>query len=1013
MSFVEGWQAEHYMADGPFCDSTPHGAEILEPGSDDEHYDDPEERRRRIDAAAHRYLSGYAPVLLTAVLKGPFEGPGANGWVNPWSKSKRGPAPEATAPAAVEATTKTTINVEPAETDVSDAESRTSCPLPSPQSLDQAGATPNALPVGEQNLERVQAWRNGAGLVAQVDDEPTWSFASDISLSQSQSQRKRRVTGSDWLMRKEVKRLKSAWEDDIEVSSAVNQSHNQRLTRGQLSSQREMKQENTIEESFQSTPITQRQTRSSQRSSQRISNSTPRKKSPETPTKPAQVPEEQSSAPLSTPVQTPPSAVKTRVTPRTIATEQKNDARAADISTGKSRKNAKARVEFETQEDESFLFRARPRSRGSKAAAVDVTDNDQMETSSSSGLVSSDESESDRDEEAMDLDGDTFMADETKVTSPESSAEPENQKDTVQAITKPEKGITLQNAADMPAVPNGDSETPGHDKVPNEADVASNQHHQDETTEEESVSASQERTIVVQPASPEKKSQRPSENHRSSPHVESAPPAKSSTPVAPHGNQYKANQSRKVSMSQQQRLLNSLAQIASPQSPWSKDLLFTSNSYPASQTSWVRNRDRAPETPVTQQRYQLETPDIPDYSFRATPVSSQTPGPASRYTNETVQACGSNHRGTPLGTQRGEVVSQQESPAVPASQQSPWKADLPSIPPLRPSGDIQEASQNTLVDPGYQSPWTATPENLRLAAKAALVSKQFKEPKPMSPTPVASSTEPSIPKTDPPAIKEAPPPVDATPRPLTPEPVLEIKKFANFMSPSPERPKRKSAHVRFSGGHLPSTQNLLAATTDNPWDAPQRPVKRVTWAPEVKGGEDLDGDEPATPVVTRAASPPPDLAVADLPTDDKDKFHDHFQAVSRRTKITHRLLPSASQQFLESPEPMAMAEAFVNADSFGPRTPKAPEALMVANDTPLSAEQESQQTVDDVDEVLLNLNEFINMVDVEADLARAKEDERKEREEKEKQKQQKTNWSSGLFGRLSFSGLMDAGVWDS
>lgn len=313
-----------------------------------------------------------------------------------------------------------------------------------------------------------------------------------------------------------------------------------------------------------------------------------------------------------------------------------------------------------------------------------------------------------------------------------------------------------------------------------------------------------------------------------------------------------------------------------------------------------------------------------------------------------------------------------------------------------------------------QSPWTASPEKLPLAVQQALMSPVFKLPNPASPSLIASliPTQPHTPKFDVLTVQEAPTPMNAMPGPSTPEPVFEIKRFANFMSPSPKKPQRKLKKGQLSGGKLPSTQNLLAATTENPWDATQRPVKRVRWAPEVEGGEDSNSSNPMTPIVTRAASPPPDMAVADLPTDKKDKFHDHFEAVSRRTKISHRLLPSASQQVLESPPPMAMAEAFVHADFFGPKALRAPEAPMFANDAPLPPHEESHEPIDDVDDVLLNLNEFINMVDVEADLARAKEEERKGQEMK-KQQQGKASTSGGLFGRLSFSGLMDAGVWNS
>ncbi|KAH9234378.1 hypothetical protein K456DRAFT_1835557 [Colletotrichum gloeosporioides 23] len=413
-----------------------------------------------------------------------------------------------------------------------------------------------------------------------------------------------------------------------------------------------------------------------------------------------------------------------------------------------------------------------------------------------------------------------------------------------------------------------------------------------------------------------------------------------------------------------------------------------------------------------------ETPMVQDDEFEPTPMNyKHMPHSESMIgiVRTDIQRSGDYASSS---IQPNDVTPAHESPALRASQQSPWKADVPAVAPVRQLQSIRENSQHSFLDPSYQSPWASSPVKMRQAAAEALAFNSFNSPMPASPSPLASSTSAYVPTplAEPVIEQESVPPME-TVRASTPEPILEIKRFANFMSPSPERPRRQPKRARVSGGHLPSTQNLLVATVDNPWDATPRPTKRVRWAPEVEGGAFPDDSDPATPLVNRTASPPPELAVADLPTGEDDQFQKHFQAVSRRTKITHRLLPSASQQVLESPGPMAMAEAFVTADALGAKA-AAPEAHMVAHDVPRASQQPLQlvsQEVDDVDAVLENLNEFIDMCDVQADLERTKEEERQEREKREREKQdQQTNGitSSQLFGGFSSGGFLDAGVWE-
>ncbi|EGS23987.1 uncharacterized protein CTHT_0006980 [Thermochaetoides thermophila DSM 1495] len=64
------------------CDPL-HGPEdVIYSGSDDDAYSDPEERSRRVETQALRYLEGKSVFLLSTSLRGPFDS--SSGWVNPW-----------------------------------------------------------------------------------------------------------------------------------------------------------------------------------------------------------------------------------------------------------------------------------------------------------------------------------------------------------------------------------------------------------------------------------------------------------------------------------------------------------------------------------------------------------------------------------------------------------------------------------------------------------------------------------------------------------------------------------------------------------------------------------------------------------------------------------------------------------------------------------------------------------------------------------------------------------------
>ncbi|OHW91402.1 protamine p1 [Colletotrichum incanum] len=839
MDLEEGWRVR-CLDDEPIYCEVPHDeAEVLYAGSDDDYYDNPNERKSRYEQAAVRFLQGHTPVLLTTVLRGPFEGPDAKGWVNPWqSRTKTAPA-ASVRKSEPEPVPKTTSDTESETFEALENGSTTSCHLPSPRSLDQAGITPHPF-MEEEELERVEAWRSTTESSGKMEED-AWLFSASLSQSQSQSRRKRRPAGSEWLKRNDSKRRKADKAHNIGGASVTAQ-HNTPSLHRDLSGSRshpQRKQQDFIAEEGRTSlerPGTSSQLRL--KSSQAIT-IRPSQQLPSHVCDKYHDASQEMTAPLSTPIQTPQSSRKSKMTPRTVTHESKPSSSGAAMIGQGVLGDIGVKDEFETQQDESFLLRARPREH-----VLDITHLSpirRMSFGRVSSPASTAPSETNSHGEFLDLDGDTCMADDTKATSPESSAE--DNEHCEDPLKKNKKLVVEQE-------PEGELETNG---------------------------------------------------------------------------------------------------------PQSEHLSGTS-----------------------------------------------APG----HTNDTLDAANP----TPVEGLEHVEASYQSSPT---EQDSPWKLDVPAMAPPQQQGLPTEGDDGSFVDPDCQSPWTASPERMRQAAQEALMSNFFNVTRPVSPSPLAppASMEPDALVVN--HASEHKQPVAAeTMRSSSPEPVFSIKSFANFMSPSPERPRRRSNKIRLSDGHLPSTQNLIAATTDNPWESVPKSYKRVKWAP-LPHEDDCDEDGgPQTPTGPRASSPPPEMAVADLPTGDDDQYQKHFQAVSRRKKLHHHLLPSASQQVLESPAPMAMAEAFVAADSF--RAPPATEAAMYADETPsLPKDVESQEpALDDVDDVLRNLNEFIEMVDVEADLARAKEEGHKENTRRQQQQQQSERLGGAFASGFSFDGMLDAGVWD-
>lgn len=229
---------------------------------------------------------------------------------------------------------------------------------------------------------------------------------------------------------------------------------------------------------------------------------------------------------------------------------------------------------------------------------------------------------------------------------------------------------------------------------------------------------------------------------------------------------------------------------------------------------------------------------------------------------------------------------------------------------------------------------------------------------------------------------------------------LSVKKFSDFMIPSPSK-KRPSADGSILRG-ASSTSRGLSGTPSL-----SKPKRRVTFAPlpgeegtapavpESKTNDifveedisyfDANGHKTASIRITRsqnrAASPPPtnvDTANGDELPDHDDKFARHFAAMSKRNKDpprkTQRLLPPESQQTNSSQPIDAMAEAFIQASQTRKKSSELVEAVddnvrLVQSSSEKTTspmlmgainQQENIDPVDDVSAVLDNIDDFLN-----------------------------------------------------
>jgi hypothetical protein len=991
-----------------YCEATCDPEDILYEGSDDEKYDSPEERKRRYEAAGQRFLDGKTPLLLTALLKGPFESK-STGWLNPWrSKHQDGTKRTRTSPGKLARSAKIRRNI---STPVTVQPNSLECHLPSPESLNPSEVEAHPY-LEEDELAKVQQWRDSVEIGNERNDQKDKLWVS--TPSGTASERKRKAKGSSWLKLLVNKRRRT----DIMESGSVNTPIPSRSQAPALFA-------NALNTSFSSVP--DRLPSSAIAAGRYFGATQDDLVVSEDELARNKIAAEQAAADSSSPLsnlQHTPSLASTfnsfsqgrieQPTPSKLRKSRRSSLphKPAVESLDRGYNDTAApNPAFETQEDESFCFKMR--SKFNQIAEDTPEEDDVLMTRADeetwSGLspdenmhsVVSDLKDDRPVEEQDDVQnpGSTTVLDQRAVTSPLSSISSENFDEFDLAGKSPVH--TRYSASDSSPVMETAS-NPHHNStgtaieaivteqpIEHQHDAGSDNMDMDETvgivsslTAPESLTASETDSTAgsddeedeedeveddkMESAKALSLSATPTDKTPRSftvPREADTTPAKCTIAKLGSGNSTPSHAEFLLKASVKKRFISqaswkNLTNLAG--SPGEQTPLKTNRSSPGHLSSPASGRENisqarsihsTPKTLIVTQTPKFSQPSNHD----ASPVQDH-----SVHEHHLVQEPGQS---TPKANKKVSI-----------SQQSPWAAHkLSQYATLSRSQKLTESPRSdankmgnaeTTNSPMKQTPWTGETDELSIEPLVPKSTVQLGNQTASleSNTPVLQS-EAGIHVHDMSAL--------ATPRTAsTTEPQFSLKSFASFRSPAePSSQQSKRALWRESGSRLPSTQGILASATKNPWET-KTSERRVAFAPlpDETGGH---LSTPTTPCPSlnkkRISSPPPDTLVSELHQSEVTELHEHLNNVARGPVIrrSNRLLPTESQCTAGSPLADAMAEAFLVADQLRETTSLA---------DPAKSDRETDDSQDPMDmaadvfrdsEIFRNWDDFSNQFNVD------------------------------------------------
>ncbi|KAF5979373.1 hypothetical protein FCOIX_5341 [Fusarium coicis] len=891
-----------------YCEATCDPQDVLYEGSDDENYDNPMSRKLRIEAAGQRFLDGKTPVLLTALLRGPFDAKSSN-WVNPW-RSKHRTAGNAriirTSPGKLKRSANVRRNVSIPET-VQPASDSLECHLPSPESLSQTSETETHPYLEEDELANVREWRDAVDAERKPEDE-FWASTPEGSLSE----RKRKAKGSSWLKHLANKRRRtevmetgsidtpvpSRNQPSLPATKAFNTSFSSvpdRLPSSAIATKR-----------FFSPPQHEQTTSEDELSRDKVT-----------------LDRTLSSSPLSslqyTPVLDSHANISSRdsvdhQTPSKVSVPDRGSVpRTTDLrAQDEADSNTTPRPAFETQEDASFCFKMRPRlnQAAETASDEDVSMSNEDTWSGLSSISSKEFRGFDISDSRPDSAEGCSMIDTTTSDSELTSCSSQvSEEDAVLLVAEEmlsgcesatgsedeDMGVTVDTTSNLAVTENHEGSV-----------TASVDESSEEEEEEEGVVGKAKATEAVSPTTLNNRTSQTLAGRRKA----EATPSKPAT-----------------SSHAEYLLRTSIKKRFIPQSSWEKLERLTGS--PAHQSSTQRRSSCPSKLATNSPSGRRKTASVQSTPMKTTLRRALSlPQPSLENVRPTI--VDSPAKEQQLEQEQRQPNSPKET-RIPLSQQTPWvdnklsqyaTLSLGKISPDRPMSESKETG--TIVaesSPVDQTPWTNEMADLPT--------------KPLALTPIVETEDRAVveePNT-PAVTSQVDTPLQDTSAAATkviestPEPQFSVKSFASFRSTSPGHSSRRSKRAvwRGSGSRMPSTQGILASATKNPWVV-RSSERRVSFAPlphETKGYS----SNPTTPCPSiskgRQGSPPPDTPMSELPTSGDDKFHKHFDAVVRGPIIRQkqRLLPPESQRTVGSPMPDAMAEAFLSADQMRQSAP--------------------------------------------------------------------------------------------
>jgi hypothetical protein len=415
-----------------------------------------------------------------------------------------------------------------------------------------------------------------------------------------------------------------------------------------------------------------------------------------------------------------------------------------------------------------------------------------------------------------------------------------------------------------------------------------------------------------------------------------------------------------------------------PSSPWSKLASLTKTASPSPGTQSAREcadlpilTDQVsmvdakfscsllPTTPVdvasNSEKHSISTPKISVNCSLSEPQSDEAVGHEDLHELAKPESTLSSSNGA-----RPTQDSAKNDIALPESQQSPWAKTEQAVLTRSPLGII--------------SPNHSVPKSLGMEARehaAILHTPEIQSPFAQETSPaIAAFASQEIPSDENSESTTFAKPI--LPRPSTPEPQFCIKSFSSFLSPSPGRKHRKGISASFSGSRVKNAQDSLPST----WNARRnlhRRGLRVSWAANLVEFEGASCEETfaaSRHPSTRQSSPPPETPINRVEASCDTRFAKHFEAVANRAKGRQRgFIPTESQQ-MQSPAHVAMAKTFIVADTRDQKAQGKDGEINHAESLPCC--RESEEPMDDVEDVFREMGDFLDTWNLDAELESAR-----------------------------------------